>query len=472
MVVNIRRVTLQGLGILFLSASFAHAVPPKVETEPLEFAIPKPERVLLSNGVAVYLLEDHELPLVNLQLRIPISPADEPADRPGSLGFMGELWRSGGTVKRTPEELNRALEHMASSVETGAGAEAMSVSVSFLTKNRAATLEIFKDVLLHPAFREDQFALIKARLAESHRRRNDTPDGIGRRLFRDVMYGREHLYARDITPEDARKTKRSDLAKLHKKLIHPDRALLAVSGDFDKKEMLAALETLFSDWKPTGRVVPEYDYEIHERPQGEIFLAPKDFNQSRVSLGSIGIRRHHPDTFPLLIADFILGGGGPSRLFGTIRSRLGLAYAVGSFVTDPKGPGMVGAVSLTKAEATAAVIRALRTELSRFAEGPILANEIRLAKDAIVNSYVFRFGSHGQIVIEWLDLELYDYPADYLLTYPDKIANVSAEDVARVAKTYFSPEGMRVVVVGDPSKFDAPLDTLGPVTTVPIETIP
>jgi len=467
----VSRVLIISLALLNTSPTFA--APPKVGPyPPLVYDPPEPNRVILKNGVIVYLLEDHELPIFSLNLLMRTSPGDIPYGKEGVMTFMGEVWRIGGTKLRTPDELNQELEFMPATLETNAGEESADISLSCLSGNIDKALAIFADVLQNPVFREDQLQLVKDNTMESLRRKNETPQAIARRAFRDVVYGPDHIYARDMTPERVRKVKRSDLMKMHSKVVVPDYAMIAVSGDFTSDEVVQKLNLLFRDWVPLKRVVPEYDYAITIAPKERLFYVEKVFNQSRIFIGNVGLSsRHDPDIFPLGIANYILGGGGPSRLFAEIRSRLGLAYLIGSFYTDSKGPGLVGIGCQTKVQATIQTLEAIENEVDKFVKDRPSREELHLAQDAMVNTFVFRFESTHNIVNEKMHLEYYGYPKNYLETYLDKIKMVTEEDVLRVARKYLSKEKRKILVVGDQNKFDAPLSRLGPVTEIPLEKI-
>jgi predicted Zn-dependent peptidase len=185
----------------------------------------------------------------------------------------------------------------------------------------------------------------------------------------------------------------------------------------------------------------------------------------------VGVARHNPDHFRLVVADYILGGGGASRLFGQIRSRLGLAYAVGSFILEPEGPGVIGLGAQTKAASTVQIVQAIRAELEKFNSAEPSAEELKLAKDAIGNSFIFNFDSPAAIASQKADLEFYGYPKNYLDTYLHNIRAVRGADVLKTAKTYYVPGQMKILVVGDQSKFGGPLNQAGEVVTIPLESI-
>jgi predicted Zn-dependent peptidase len=455
--------------VFFFAISFAHAAAPAVQIAPLDFKPAQAERTVLKNGVVVYLKEDHELPLFDLQMYIHVSPADEPVH--DAFDFLGDVWRSGGTTSRTPEQLNQQLERMPASVETSANDEALSLSVSSLSRDMDAALNIFSDVLLHPAFRLDQIELHRSKSLEALRRKNETPSQIARRAFRDVVYGKAHIYAYEPTTASLSKVQRKHLLALHKKTVVPDQAVIAVAGDFNKEQLLATLERLFENWKPSGRTVPAYDYSVTTPSPGRVFFIAKDSAQSRITIAHLGPSRHAPDHFPLSVANYILGGGGPSRLFGEIRSRLGLAYVVGSFALEFKGPGLVGVGCQTKSASSVAAAQAILEQLKKFADGPVSADELSLAKDSLTNSYLFNFDTPIEVAAARAQNEFYGFSEDYIDIYAARLADVTNADVVKAARTYFAPGSMKIMIVGNDKKFDTPLSTLGAVTVIPLDQV-
>jgi zinc protease len=433
------------------------------------FVPPDATRAVLSNGVVVYLYEDHELPLFTIRIRFRASPADETPRHAYSL--MGPVWRAGGTRSLAPDDLDDKLESMATSLGTDADNESFSVTMSCLSRVMGPSLDLWVDLMRNPGFDAQKLAIAKGQAIEELRRKNETPNQIGRRAFRDVIYGPDHVYADDPLPEDVKRIARNDLVAIHRRVVAPQTAIIAASGDFDSKTLLADLERRFAGWAKTARVDPPYDYAVSSGIAGRVFLISKDFSQTRVSMGRLGITRHSPERFALNVADYILGGGGPSRLFAEIRSRRGLAYTVGSFQQAPTGPGMVGAISLTKANATVAVIDAMLNEFKKFSTEKVRPEELELAKSSIVNSYVFGFDSPFEIASENADREFFDYAPDELKTRMRKTLAVTRDDVLAVGRTYYDPAGLKIVVVGDPKKFEGPLDRFGEVKTIPLDSI-
>ena len=265
---------------------------------------------------------------------------------------------------------------------------------------------------------------------------------------------------------------REDLLAWHKRAVQPDRTILAVVGDFDTAAMEAKLRKAFGDW-PKGNTPPDAPAAFRSAASpGVFFIAKDDVNQSNIRMIAPGIRRDSPDYYAVEVMNEVLGGGFSSRLIVNVRSKKGLAYAVGGGLRSSYDhPGLLRLTLGTKSETTAAGIDALLEEVRNIADHPPTEEEIRFAKDAILNSYIFRFDSKEKILHEQATYAFYGYPPDFLERYRSGIEKVTTADVARVARQYVRPGDMAILVVGKAADFDRPLSSFGKVTTIDI-TIP
>jgi predicted Zn-dependent peptidase len=435
---------------------------------PLGFHIPKSERVQLKNGMIVYMLEDHDLPIVSMTAYVKTGSIYEPAEKAGLAALTGAVMRSGGTTSLSPEKLDQELEYMASAIESSVGADAGNVSISCLKKNLDRTLSLFADVLMHPAFREDRVALAKSRTMEGLRRQNDDAKEVADRELQKALYP-NHPLGRIPTIATVKGITRDDMVTFHQRYYHPNTMMLAVAGDFNSKELAEKLESLFPGWeKAAVNYPPVPPVQLDLKP--EVLLAPKEINQSVIRMGELGIDKNNPDLYALRIMDYILGGGFTSRLTQEIRSNKGLAYNVDSrFDVGRIFLGTFVAETETKSESTVKATTLMRDLIGGMTKAPVTDEELKLAKDYMINSFIFGFARPDAVVNQQLRLEYYGYPAGYLENYRDNLAKVTKDDVLRVAKKYLHPDKMILVVVGDEKKFDAPLSTLGPVRVLKLE---
>jgi predicted Zn-dependent peptidase len=329
------------------------------------------------------------------------------------------------------------LENSAIGLGTSADFESLGITLSCLSHLKSQGLDIFVDVLLNPAFDKKQLAIAREGAIEGVRRKNDNINQIARRAFRDAVYGSKHPYAHEPSEKTLAGVKQQHLIDIHKKLVNPVGSVLTVTGDFNKDEMVKELETRFSSWKQNVMDSCSYDYSPAPDQKGKIIYVEKDFTQSRITIGRAGFARRDPDEYALKIADYILGGGGPSRLFNEVRSRLGLAYVVGSFVLPYQGPGPVGVGCQTKAGSTLAAIKAIKKIMAEMVSSAPSNEEVQLAKDSLINSYVFNFATASQIAGAYATSEFYGYSNDYVGTYIPRLAALTPMDIFAAAKKHY-----------------------------------
>ena len=446
----------------------AGADPRTMTFPPLKFQLLKSERVQLKNGMVVYLLQDHELPIVNLTAYLKVGGIYDPPDKVGLAALTGATLRSGGTLKTSPDKLDGELEFAASAIESSINADHGNVSLSTLTRNLERTLALFAEVMTEPAFDQARFELARNQAIEGIRRQNDDPKGIaGRELNRAIYAG--HPLGRIPTLATVRAIGREDLISFHRRYFYPANTIVAVSGDFDRAKLLESLEKLFAGWQNRPSDFPELP-PLDEQPKAEVLQVQKQVNQSVIRMGHLGIDKNNPDLYALKVMDYILGGGFTSRLTQEIRSNQGLAYNVDSyFETGRRFKGSFIAETETKSETTVRAITLLRSIIDGMTRGLVTERELKLAKDAIVNSFIFGFARSDAVVNQQARLEFYGYPSGYLEQYRDNISRVSREDVLRVAKKYLQPEAMKLVVVGDVKKFDQPLTVFGSVREIKLD---
>jgi zinc protease len=436
------------------------------------FHPPQPKRIVLPNGMVVFLQVDHELPLIDGIARIRGGGRALPAEKTGLIDIYGEVWRTGGTKSQTGDQLDDFLEQRAAHVETGGGMDSTTISWSCLKGDLDDVFKVFVDLLQNPEFRADKIEIAQKGMYDTISRRNDEPDAIAGREAAKLAYGANNPYAREAEYATVAAVKRQDLVDWHKSYVHPNNIILGVVGDFDSTAMEARLRQAFASW-PKGPAAKDPDIQFTPAKPGNYVVEKTDVNQSNIYLVGLGTTRKNPDYYAISVFNEAFGGGFSSRLFSDIRTTKGLAYAVGGGIgTGWDRPGMLRLIMSTKSESTVESIQALDEELSDLAaKRPINDEEIKRAKDAILNSFIFRFDSPEKVLQEKMAYEFYGYPLDFLERYQTAIEKVTKEDVNRVAGKYIKRSQMSVLVVGNSGEFDKPLSTIGPVSKIDI-TIP
>ena len=435
--------------------------------------IPKPETFTLPNGMKVYLLENHELPLMSGVALVRTGNLFDPPDKVGVADLTGTLIRTGGTEKKTGDQLDVELENVAASVESGIGETSGSVSFSCLKDNADQVLGDFKDVLTSPAFREDKLDLAKTQLRSMIARRNDEAAGIANREFTNIVYGRNTPYGWMIEYATLDNIQRQDLVRFYQRYFFPSNILLAVYGDFSSAEMKAKLESLFGDWTVKQPPVPKFP-AVEKKPQPGIYLATKtDVTQTYFNIGQLGGEFKDKDFPALAVMSDILGGGFSSRLFKKVRTELGYAYDIGaSWSPKYDHPGLFEINGSTQSKDTVPTIEAIRGEVTKIRTSEVTDQELQTAKDTVLNGFVFYFDEPSKTLNRLLQYEYFGYPEDFIFTYQKAVGAVTKADVLRVAKEYLHPGQFTIVAVGNPKQFVTPLSTLGLKETALDLTIP
>ncbi len=457
---------------LFLFSSFAwaetdQADPRTMTFAPIEFQPPKAERISLSNGIILYLMEDHELPLIQVQAMIRTGSIYEPADKIGLAGITGSVMRSGGTRKNPSDKLDEMLDQVAARMSVWIGRDAGGASLNTLTKDFDFALDLFAETLMSPAFEEEKVSIAKNRALEGIRRRNDRPSGIASREFYKQVYGADNPYGRESTVETVTAITRRDLVSFHQKYFAPNNMMLGITGDFKKEEIVAKIEKVFSGWEKQKIDFPKVQ-KVTPREKGGIYKVNRPIPQTQVRMGHLGIKQDNPDFFALSIMNDILGSGGlTSRLFQDIRTRQGLAYSVGSVFRPGKlERGIFLAYGATRAEKTLQAMTAMIEHIQKIQKDLVSDEELSRAKGAFLNSFIFSFSSPSQIVSRQISLEYYGLPEDFLEQYRKNVEKVTKGDILIAARKYLHPDQIIIVTVGDGTLFDKPLSSLGEVKEI------
>jgi len=432
----------------------------------------EPKRIELANGMVIFLQEDHELPLINATARIRGGSREEPAAKTGLVSLYGEVWRTGGTKSQTGDQLDDYLEIRAAKVETGGNADSTTVGLSCLKEDFNDVFKVFSELLRDPEFRGDKLELAKREAADSISRRNDEASEVARREAMRLVYGKDNPYVREPEYATIDAVTRQDLLDWHQKHVNPNNIILGIMGDFDPAQMEAKLRAAFGAWAK-GPAVKAVDIQFTSAKPGYYLVKREDVNQSWIRMVSLGTTRRNPDYYAIEVFNEAFGGGFSARLIQSIRTAQGLAYAVGGGIgTRFDHPGVTQLAMATKSETTVQAINSLYEQIALLqTTKPVTDEEIKRAKDTILNNFVFNFDTPDKVLQERMAYEFYGYPADFLEQYRAGIEKVTTSDVARVAGKYLHKDQLAVLVTGNAAEFDKPLTSLGSVQEVDI-TIP
>ena len=429
--------------------------PSKLVFPDLEYTPPDParHRHVLPCGVPVYVVEDHELPLIDLTVLVRAGAYLEPEGKAGLAALTGSQLRTGGTAKWTPEELDEELAFLAANVATSIGDTDGTASVNCLSKDLQRVLELFLEILRSPRFDEARLALKKDQDLQSLARRNDETSRIEGREWERLLRGPEFFAVDHVTRSTLEGITREDLLAFHKRTFHPRNFIIAVAGDVRTTEILERLEAALGPWarEPAGAPVPPVPAPGATPRPGVYIVDKASVNQGRVSIGHLSTMRKTPDFHALYIMNQVLGGGGfTSRITSKVRSDKGLAYSAGSrFDFGIYFDGTFRANFQSKSESVAEATAIVLEEIRRMRSEEISREELETAVNYAVGIFPRFFATAPIVASTFANDELTGRDPAFWPTYREKMQAVTAADVLRVSQKYLKPDSLVILVVGN-----------------------
>ncbi|UCD17250.1 MAG: insulinase family protein [Candidatus Zixiibacteriota bacterium] len=455
--------------IIMLTAPLLFAVNPReMKFPPLQFEPANPVRFEIDNGIVIYFLEDHQLPVFSVTGYFNGGSVHDPKEKLGLSDLTATLMRSGGAGKRSPEQVDLDLDFISANTSSDADKDYFSISVSALKKDIALCFEIFSDMLIRPRFDSGKIALELANARERIRRQNDDPGRLTRRVYYQTVY-EGHPYSYYPTLATLDNITEADIRAHYEKFYNPDNCILAVSGDMTLDELQSLLATYLMSWEKAG-VSIEAIPEAKPKYRPGVYYVEKDINQAHLCFGHLSMDSKNPDRYAMDILNFAMGGGGfSSRLMMQVRTSAGLAYLVGSYLWTRPLNGTLFGYCQTRADAMSQALRMMLDIMADVKAGGITREEMDLAKESIINSYVFNYDTPSKIVEARAMLELMGFPSDQIKKNLEEYRRVTLEDCNEAARKYIDMENLAVVITGNRELFDKSPETFGTVTAVSLE---
>jgi zinc protease len=434
--------------------------PENLTYPPLDFKPPKPSdfRAVLSNGLVVYIGENHEIPWFEASLMVRTGPFLEPAAKIGVEGVTPTVIRSGGTATMTGEQINERMEFLAGSISA--------TSLSIHMRHVDEGLRIWMDLLQNPAFPDDKLRREKEQMLVGIRNRNKNVAAVGARTYNELIYGADSPITAEPTEETVGSLAREDLVAWHKKYWGANNAILVVTGDFKRAEMLKKLEAAFGTWRNAEKAVPAIPKTIRQSARAGVYMVQPEVipNQGVIRIGHLGLMQDDPDYAAMDVMNYILGGGSfSSRITKIVRSDHGLAYSTGSGL--PGGvlyPGTFTASCQTKNSTVVFAAQLMLNEIERIRTEPVTEADVNFAKTARINAFPSMFPSMSAIVGNFARLEFQGRPMDFYDQYLARYEKVSVQEVKRVAEKYLRPENLVIMIAGNIDECRAGADNLLP----------
>lgn len=477
----IKRITIILLAAVFLPGMFtAHLdAKQKRKLDKLKFPalneIQKPEvkKESTGNGIKLRLIQREKLPIVDLIMLIKGGDAFDPKDQVGLSTITSELLRIGGTKDMKPEDVDKVLDAKGISINVNSSDDYYVVNISCLKENLDEAVSIMSKMLREPAFDEDKLEEIKAKLSSSISRRNDNPSPIRGREFRKIIYGSDSPYAAVLEYEHLDNIDRAALVRHHKKFFAPASIMAGLTGPLDIARFKEIMEKYFGDWNAQVNIPdsPTIKEPTHDFKVG--FVQKDNLNQSYISLGHLGIKYDAANAAKLRVFNYIFSSGFASRLVTRIRVKMGLTYGAGGGIGTRQGrPGITSFTTYTKCENTQKAIDAMLDEIDIIRKEKVTEEELKLAKEAYLNSYVFQFSSPDRVLQSRLIREFYGIDENIVERMMEDVRNVTADDILQVAQEYLHPDKIMFMVVGHKDKLDGDLSKYGKVKNIDISVKP
>lgn len=415
------------------------------------------ESFTLSNGLKVFVVENHKLPRVAFSLVLDLDPILE-GDNAGYISAAGQLMTR-GTTSRTKAQIDEEVDFIGATLSTSASG----VYASSLTKHLDKILELMADVTLRPSFQQEELDKIIKETISGLQANKDDPDAIARNVRNVLRYGKNHPYGEQITEETVAKIDIEACKAYYHQYFRPNIAYLAIVGDINKSDAQNMVEKYFGEWEPGE--VPRFEYDIPEAPQ-RTEVAIVDRPQSVQSVINITypivLKTGHPDVIKSRVMNTILGGGFSSNLTENIREDKGYTYHAGSSLSSDRLVGNFNAAASVRNEVTDSAVVEFLYELNRIRDEPVSEKQLQSIKNYITGGFARSLESPQTIARFALNIERYGLPEDYYANYLKNIQAVTVEDVQEMARKFIHPDHANILVVGKASEVADKLQQFGP----------
>lgn len=430
-----------------------------------EFVPTQPQRHILTSGVTVLLMPNHELPIVEFNLRMRGGSWADPAGKTGLAEMTAAVVRSGGSEQWPGDKLDDELDFLGSSMEFAADNDSTSGGFSCLPADFDSLLDIFDQLLDSPLFPEDKIETVRGQMLAEIAARNDDAGGVADRESARAYFGVEDPRVRRQEVATVNAIQREDLLVFHRVSYGSRRALITVYGDFAESEVLNRLEDYFGAWLVQSAKPVEVPINVPASYRQVFLLDRDDVNQTEIRLLHQGIRRSHPDYPALRLGAYIVGAGGfGNRMMTRIRRELGLAYGAGaywagSFEQQGLFRGFCATSNASALQATSEMLKVLTDFLS---EG-VGSDEFEHAKMRLLNAEVFDVDTSRKVLARIAGLEFYGYPWNFYENASLAIAELTAEQVIEACSRHLDPANLSIFVAGNVAEFEGDFATIGEV---------
>ena len=448
--------------------------PPPIGPAP-SLKLPAIQKHKLSNGLAVWIVEHHEVPLAQVNLIVRSGSAADPIGKYG-VGSLTAAMLDEGAGTRSSLDLADAIEYLGANLSTASTFDSSAVRMSVPVAKLAEALPLMADVALRPSFPAAELDRLRKERLTGLLQARDNVGALIQLAFPRVVFGPTHRYGTSANglPATIEALSVDDLTTFYRSHFRPNNATLLVVGDLTPASALPMIEKAFGGWQPGGMAPLVAD--VPNAPQlakRQVYLVDKpDAAQSQIRIGWVGVARSTPDYAVLEVLNTLLGGSFTSRLNQNLREKNGYAYGASSAFDMRISAGPFLAAAGVQTDKTAEAVREFFNELNGMLT-PVPADELAKAKNYVALAFPGEFETTGDMARKLEELVIYNLPATTFSNFVPSVTAVTAADLQRAAARVIQPERMAVVVVGDLKVIEAPIRALnlGPITHIAIDSL-
>lgn len=423
--------------------------------------LPAARRLQLANGLPVYLVERHGLPVAYASLVSRWGSSADPLSQPGLADFTLDMLDK-GTAHRDAMGISREVEALGATLGSSSGIDGGSIGVAAPSPRLDAAMTVLADVARNPSFPADELERERGELQVGQRQQQDDPSAIADTVLTRELFGQQNSVGR-VGSEVGRALPtitRADLQRFHDAAFTPQTTALILAGDLTPEQAVALATAHFGDWRGNG-VAPPAPGPAVPSPDRVFVVDQPGSGQTTLLLGQPGVTQRAPDLPALTVLNTVLGGGFSSRINMNLRERHGYTYGASSSLVSGRDLGLITLSTSTRADVSAAAVQQLLTEVTAVRDSPVGPAELAQAKDSLSRSLPAAFTTAADTAGTVGSLYLDDLPPDYYQQLPARIAAVDAADVQAAARAHLDPDRMTIVAVGDRATLDPQLTAAG-----------
>ncbi len=464
-VMALAALALLATGPLTAQDTFPTRPPAPTALRPVQF--PPFQDARVGDGIELVVVENHEQPTVSVSLTFRAGGRYESADKAGLSEFVAELLTK-GTTSRSAEQIAATIEGAGGSIGAGSDDDFLTVTAGVLSDQIDLAFELLGDVMRHPTFPDAEVELARTRFVSAYQLALSSPDAIAGWFYAAELYG-AHPYGRHATAETYRAVTRDDIVQFASQRLRPQGALMVVAGDVTLRQVQNLVKRYFADWRGAAPAAAPLPAAPPGHPTDILLVHRPGSVQANLVLGNTTMQPVDTNYYAARVATQVLGGGADARLFLILREDKGWTYGSYASLQRRRGLGAWRATAETRTEVADSALREMLVQVDRMRTELVPDSELTNVKGFLVGAFPLTIETPSQVAGQVAMVRRMGLPGDYLQTYRDRLAAVSAARARTAAQRYYRRDSLAIVVVGDAVALREPLGAIAPVRVVDID---